>query len=101
MTPIAEAPSLRTINGIGTTAYGSRDRDPETKTYVKTVWLTILFLPIVPLGAYRVAGAARELEEFAQAGNFEAARFAPTLPIFQPLRKSPRKIRTSLFQYVS
>ena len=57
MTPIQKAPSLRTINGIGTTAYGRRDADPETGTYVTTVWFALVFIPFVPLGAYRVANA--------------------------------------------
>ena len=38
-------------------AYGNRDYDPETGTYVKTVWATLIFIPILPLGAYRVADA--------------------------------------------
>jgi hypothetical protein len=57
MRPVYAAPSLHTINGIGTMAYGDRDRDRETGTYVKTVWLTLLFIPVLPLGAYRVADA--------------------------------------------
>src|SRR5262249_32628714 len=57
MKPITQAPALQAVYGIGTTAYGARDFDPETGTYVKTVWLTLLFVPIVPLGAYRVVDA--------------------------------------------
>jgi hypothetical protein len=54
MQQIKKAPSLYTINGIGTSVYGQRDFDLETGTYVKTLWFTFLFIPIVPLGAYRV-----------------------------------------------
>ena len=57
MKPVTAAPSMQTINGIGTSAYGSRDFDPETGTYVKTLWVTVVFIPIVPLAAYRVADA--------------------------------------------
>jgi hypothetical protein len=57
MKPITKPPTLQTVNGVGTTAYGSRDYDPETGTYVKTVWITLLFVPVLPLGAYRVADA--------------------------------------------
>jgi predicted negative regulator of RcsB-dependent stress response len=57
MKPVKSAPTLQMVNGIGTTAYGSRDHDPETGTYVKTVWVTVVFLPIMPLASYRVADA--------------------------------------------
>src|SRR5262245_4579357 len=55
--PITRVPSLSTVNGIGTALHGSRDHDEETGTYVKTHWFTFLFVPVVPLGAYRVADA--------------------------------------------
>jgi hypothetical protein len=55
--PIHKVPSLGTVNGIGTAVYGSRDHDPETGTYVKTHGFVVLFVPIVSLGAYRVADA--------------------------------------------
>src|SRR5262249_46444483 len=56
---IQSPPSLHTINGIGTTIYGARDHDPETGTYVKTHWFCVLFIPVLALGAYRVADAER------------------------------------------
>jgi hypothetical protein len=58
MRPIHKPPSLFTLNGCGTRAYGRRDHDPETGTYVLTHWFTLLYIPIIPLGAYRVANAA-------------------------------------------
>ena len=57
MTPIQGPPTLSTINGIGTTAYGGRDLDPETGTYVKTVWFAVLYIPVIPVAAFRVADA--------------------------------------------
>jgi hypothetical protein len=57
MKPISSPPSLSTVNGMGLMAYGSRDHDPLTNTYVKTHCLCLLFFPIVALGAYRVADA--------------------------------------------
>ncbi len=57
MKPVKQAPSLFTLNGVGTTVYGSRDYDPNSNTYVKTLWLVVLFIPVLPLGAYRVADA--------------------------------------------
>ncbi len=47
-------PILFTLIGIGATFRGKRNYDPGTKTYVANHWLTFLFLPIIPLGAYRV-----------------------------------------------
>jgi hypothetical protein len=58
MRPVRRIPPLTTVNGIGTTLIGNRDFDNETGTYVKTLVVTILFLPLIALGAYRVADAA-------------------------------------------
>jgi hypothetical protein len=57
MRPIRKPPGLMTINGIGTSVVGSRDYDDETGTYVKTYCFSVLFIPLVALGAYRVANA--------------------------------------------
>lgn len=47
-------PSLSRVSGIGATFSGARDYDPETRSYETDHWLTFLFVPIFPLGAYRV-----------------------------------------------
>jgi hypothetical protein len=57
MRPVSSAPSLSTFHGIGTMLVGRRDVDEETDTYVKTHCFTVLFVPLVALGAYRVADA--------------------------------------------
>ena len=54
MEPITAAPTLRTLNGIGTVLYGHRDNDERTGTYVATVYFVLLFFPLLPLSAYRV-----------------------------------------------
>jgi hypothetical protein len=41
------------VNGIGTRFYGKRDRAPEG-SYVTTMWVTFLYLPILPLRSLRV-----------------------------------------------
>src|SRR5208283_3737252 len=51
------SPSLRTINGVGTTFVGRRDYDRQTNTYVTNHWFVILFLPIIPIASYRVSDA--------------------------------------------
>src|SRR5438067_7799577 len=49
--------NLGSVNGFGTALHGRRDYDPETGTYVLTHWVTALFVPLVAIGAYRVADA--------------------------------------------
>ena len=48
------APSLFTCNGIGCSLYGGSDYDPETRSYAMTHYFVVLFIPIFPLGRYRV-----------------------------------------------
>jgi len=48
---------LYRVNGIGFGMFGSRDEDRDTGTYVKTWCLSLLFIPVFALRAYRVADA--------------------------------------------
>jgi hypothetical protein len=57
MQPVSRAPSLGTLNGVGTMMIGRRDFDEETGTYVKTHCFTFLFIPLLAFGAYRVLDA--------------------------------------------
>src|SRR5687767_13840449 len=57
MTPGVAAPSMFQFNGCGVALYGSRDADEETGTYVATWCLSLVFIPILALRAYRVARA--------------------------------------------
>lgn len=50
------APVMSTINGIGTTIYG-REEQGDDGAYVTTLFFVLLFIPILPLGAYLVADA--------------------------------------------
>src|ERR1051325_291740 len=84
--PIKNPPTLHTINGIGTTVYGRRDFDEETGTYIKTHCFCFLFLPLVAIGAYRVADAGpgngwyfigkERLSPFAKAWNWSILALA-------------------------
>jgi len=49
------SPSLRTVNGVGTTFYGRRDWDATTRTYTTTQWLVALFIPLFPIASYKVS----------------------------------------------
>ncbi|MGA9566550.1 MAG: hypothetical protein WBS19_13570 [Candidatus Korobacteraceae bacterium] len=41
------------VNGFGTTYYGHADPHQDD-SYVATKWLIFLFIPIIPLGSYRI-----------------------------------------------
>jgi hypothetical protein len=51
--PLTSAPSLGTVNGVGLRVYGSRDERPDG-SYVTTRYVTFVYVPVLPLGAYRV-----------------------------------------------
>jgi hypothetical protein len=42
-----------TLNGIGTKFYGIRDVR-EDNSYITTEWITILYVPIIPIRSFRV-----------------------------------------------
>lgn len=42
-----------TFNGIGTKYYGKREK-AEDGSYVTTNWIVFLYVPLIPLGSYRV-----------------------------------------------
>jgi tetratricopeptide (TPR) repeat protein len=57
MQPIEGPPGLSRIAGTGCMMLGSRGHDPASGTCVKTLFLTVFFLPVLALRAYRVADA--------------------------------------------
>ena len=59
MKPVQKAPAMHLINGIGTRVVGRRDLDPETNSYVTTLCFCLLFVPLLPLRAYRVIKSPR------------------------------------------
>lgn len=46
--------NLQRINGIGTAFIGSADPCGECASIVRRVWVTVAFLPLIPLRKYRV-----------------------------------------------
>ena len=50
-------PALGNVYGIGTTLIGRRDYDVETGSYVGTHCVTVFFIPLFAIGAYRVVDA--------------------------------------------
>jgi tetratricopeptide (TPR) repeat protein len=62
--PISSAPTMSTINGIGTTLYGRRAFDKSTQTYIATLFFVVLFIPVFPIAAYRVRNAGGNQYQF-------------------------------------
>lgn len=54
VTPVKKAPSLHTVNGFGTWLRFKSDESPDDGTYIGTLVLTALYLPVFPLGQYLV-----------------------------------------------
>lgn len=57
MKPIRSAPGLGRVNGFGFGLIGRRDIHRESGSYVATRCLTLLFIPVLAIDAYRVARA--------------------------------------------
>ncbi len=54
--PLDKAPTMHTINGIGTTLYGNY-KPNEDGVHIATLWFVFVFLPVFPLAAYVVRKA--------------------------------------------
>jgi len=62
--PIKKAPFLGTFYGIGTTLYGSSNHEPYSMSYETTRYFIFFFIPIIPLGRYRVRYAGDNQIEY-------------------------------------
>ncbi len=56
MEPLTKAPGLGTVNGIGLRVMGRRDV-AEDGSYVTTRYFTFLYVPLIPIDAFRVGDA--------------------------------------------
>lgn len=74
--PIDRAPSLQTVNGIGTMLYGRRSFDATTNSYIATLFFTVVFVPIFPIAAYRVIDAGGGMYRFLGKARLSRAAFA-------------------------
>src|SRR5262245_3509157 len=63
--PGDEAPTLSRVNGIGAAFYGRRDVWPDG-SYATTHCISILFIPVLPLSAWRVRDADGGYQIFAR-----------------------------------
>lgn len=71
--PVTSAPTLFRFYGFGTGLYGNRDYSSETNSSVKTLFLTTLYIPLIPLRAYRVV---KEGENIYFLGRTSVSKFA-------------------------
>ena len=86
--PIKSAPSLFTLNGIGTTAYGRDNVDPNDQTYILTQVVSIFFVPVFPLAQFLVRDAPTSGR---RAWNFIARNSARPPRVFVEPRARPRR----------
>lgn len=70
--PVESAPTLWTLNGIGTKVYGEDQFDSLTGLYLKTLYFTFFWIPIFPIRRYLVRSMGDEYQFFAKVdlGNF-------------------------------
>ncbi len=53
----SRSPMMQQVNGFGTRLLFRSEVDRSTRSYVKTLWLTALWIPIAPIASYRVVDA--------------------------------------------
>jgi tetratricopeptide (TPR) repeat protein len=56
--PVSGVPWLGNLCGCGLMMYGSREDDPEFRTFVKTRYFCIFGIPLLSLGSYRMGRTA-------------------------------------------
>lgn len=55
---------MYSVWGIGTRLYGDSDYNYDEHTYITTKWITIFFIPILPLKSYKVIRESRIKTKF-------------------------------------
>jgi hypothetical protein len=64
-----------TLNGIGTTYYGTRWLPDGT--YITTKWVVFVYAPIIPLGSFRVLSASEQYGSAAASGQSSSMQRVP------------------------
>ncbi len=60
LNPIQQPPTLYRLNGIGVALLGRKREIAGSRLYFKGYWLTVFFIPILPLCFYLVSGGYPE-----------------------------------------
>jgi hypothetical protein len=71
-TPIDGVPSLGSVNGFGFTLYGKSDLEPINNSYMTTHYFICLFVPVFPVGRYRVVDEGSNVYNFLGKGKLRA-----------------------------
>jgi hypothetical protein len=58
--PLTGAPTMFTYNGFGSSLYGRADYDDHDGTYVSTLYVVFVFVPVFPIASYLVRDAAND-----------------------------------------
>lgn len=82
-------PTLWRMNGVGSTMLGSFADPRVLPAYFSMLWLTVLFIPIAPLGVYLVRDAGPRSFQFL--GRIDATDFGRLYP-----GKLPRLVLSAL-----
>lgn len=45
---------MGTLWGTGTRFYGDSEFNPRDGSYITTKWVTLVFVPMIPLGSFRI-----------------------------------------------
>jgi hypothetical protein len=99
-----DTPIVSPLHAFGPRFFGERDFDQATGSYIANQWLTVFFVPIFPLGAYRVKDADGEsysvLGRVPLPDSLKKARWAIVLsvivlvliPLAIPRHRTPAKM---------
>jgi hypothetical protein len=85
----SSGPTLWRMNGVGSTMLGSFADPRVLPAYFSMLWLTVLFIPVAPLGIYLVRHAGPRSFRFL--GRIDAADFHKLYP-----GKMPRLVLSAL-----
>jgi hypothetical protein len=77
--PVASAPRMYTLNGIGTSLYGKHQAEDDG-LHIGTLWFVLLFIPIWPFASYLVAPGE-------ESGSFYFLARSPLAPAARRMRK--------------
>lgn len=72
--PIGSAPSLKRVNGCGVGLYGWLHDVRLGNSFIKLYFISVLWLPIVPIGAYVVSREGETYRFFARIGLWRFVR---------------------------
>lgn len=80
--PIDDAPSLFSFYGFGLGLYGNRDFSAESQSSIKTLFITLLYIPLIPIRAYRVVEGGGKYYFLGRAPVSKTARNGSIAAIF-------------------